>query len=69
VLQVNCPLSQVPRERSVEGIRLTLESNGTEFSEEVGGRVVFLSMPPEGGTLAKPQQQEVAPETSEPPHN
>jgi len=69
VLQVNCPLSQVPRERSVEGIRLTLESNGTEFSEEVGGRVVFLAMPPEGGALAKPQQQEVAPETSEPSHN
>ena len=37
VLQVNCALGNVPRERSVEGIRLTSEKSGTEFSEEVGG--------------------------------
>jgi hypothetical protein len=37
----------VPRERSVEGIRLTLEKNSSEFSEEMGGRVMFLSMRPE----------------------
>jgi hypothetical protein len=44
VLQVNCALGDVPRERSVEGIRLIFEKGGNEFSEEVGGRVLFLSM-------------------------
>jgi hypothetical protein len=44
VLQVNCALGDVLRERSVEGIRLTSESSGNEFSEEVGGRVMFLSI-------------------------
>lgn len=37
VLQVNCALGDVPRERSVEGIRLTFESSGNEFSDEVAG--------------------------------
>jgi hypothetical protein len=44
LLQVNCALGDVPRERSVEGIRLIFEKGGIEFSEEVGGRVLFLSM-------------------------
>ena len=44
VLHVNCALGDVPRERSVEGIRLSLEGDRNEFSEEVGGRVMFLSM-------------------------
>jgi len=52
-LQVNCALRDVPPERSVEGIRLTLEKNGPEFSEEVSGRVMFLPMPPEVSTPAK----------------
>jgi hypothetical protein len=69
VLQVNCALGDAPRERSLEGIRLTLERNHTQFSEEVSGRVMFLSMRPGGSTPAKHLQQEVAPETSEPPHN
>jgi hypothetical protein len=43
VLQVNCALGEVPHERSVEGIRLKLETNNTEYSEELGGRVMFLS--------------------------
>src|SRR5208337_1923983 len=47
LLQLNCALGNVPPERSVEGIRLTLERNGTEFSEEVSGRVMFLFMRPE----------------------
>jgi hypothetical protein len=47
MLQVNCALGNVPRERSVEGIRLILEKNGTDFSEEVSGRVMFLLMRPE----------------------
>ncbi len=47
LLQVNCALGNVPRERLVEGIRLTSETNGIEFSEEVSGRVIFLLMRPE----------------------
>jgi hypothetical protein len=67
VLQVNCALGDVPRERSVEGIRLTLEKNGTEFSEEVGGRVIFLSVRPEVSAPVKTPQQEPAPDSAEPP--
>jgi hypothetical protein len=44
VLQVNSALGDVPHERSVEGIRLTLERNNNEYSEEVGGRVMFLAL-------------------------
>lgn len=47
VLQVNCALGNVPRERSVEGIRLKLERNDAEYLEELGGRVMFLAMRPE----------------------
>lgn len=46
VLQVNCALGNVPREPSVEGIRL-LERNDAEYLEELGGRVMFLAMRPE----------------------
>jgi hypothetical protein len=44
VLHMNCALGDVPRERSVEGIRLSLESERNEFSKEVSGRVMFLSI-------------------------
>lgn len=44
VLQVNCALGDVPHEHSVEGIRLTFEKSGSEFSEEAGGRVMFLAV-------------------------
>jgi hypothetical protein len=67
VLQANCALGNVPRERAVEGIRLTLESNGTEFSLEVGGRVMFLSMRPEVSTPAGTPTQEHTPHSAEPP--
>jgi len=50
VLQVNCASGDVPRERSVEGIRLTFETGGNEFSEELGGRVIFLAMRPDVST-------------------
>ena len=43
VLQVNCALANVPRERSVEGIRIKLDKNNSEYSEEAGARVVFLA--------------------------
>jgi hypothetical protein len=60
VLQVNCALGDVPRERSVEGIRLSLENNGIEFSEEVSGRVMFLSARPE---VKAPRQDPASQET------
>jgi hypothetical protein len=69
VLQVNCALGDVPRERSVEGIRLTLERNGAEFSEEVSGRVMFLAMRPEVSASAKTLQQGPQPESTKPPSN
>jgi hypothetical protein len=69
VLQANCALGNVPHERSVEGIRLTLEKNGTDLSLEVSGRVMFLSMRPEVSAPAKAPQQEPAPGSSETPSN
>jgi hypothetical protein len=67
VLQVNSTIGDVPRERSVEGIRLSLEASSTEFSEEAGGRVMFLSMRPEVIAPAKTSQQDSTAETSEKP--
>ncbi len=69
VLQVNCALGNVPRERSVEGIRLTSAGNGAEFSEEVSGRVMFLSMRPEVSIPAKTPLQETAPDSAGQPSN
>lgn len=43
MLQLNCALGAVPRERSVEGIRLSFEKSNSEFSEEVSGHVIFLA--------------------------
>jgi hypothetical protein len=62
LLQVNCALGDVPRERSAEGIRLTFERNGGEFSEEVSGRVMFLSIGPEFGTTSKTAVSEHVPD-------
>jgi hypothetical protein len=69
MLQVNCALGDVPRERSVEGIRLTLERSNSEYSEEINGRVMFLAMTPGMSTPVKAPQEEKVPETSEQPHN
>lgn len=69
VLQVNSALGDVPREHSVEGIRLSLEKNGTEFSLEVSGRVTFLRIRPEVSTPAKKPQQEPAPDSAETSRN
>jgi len=69
VLQVNCALGNVPRDRSVEGIRLTSEKDGTDFSEEVSGRVMFLSMTPDFSAPAKTQRQEPSPDSAESPRN
>ena len=67
VLQANCALGKVPPERQMEGIRLSLERNSTEFSEEVSGRVMFLSTRPEVNAPANRPQQEPAPESGRPP--
>ena len=69
LLQANCALGDVPRERSVEGIRLTLERSNSEYSEEINGRVMFLAMTRGMSTPVKAPQEEKAPETSEQPHN
>jgi hypothetical protein len=68
VLQVNCALGDVPRERSVEGIRLTLEKINAEYSEEAGGRVMFLAMRPEVSAPATTPKQEPAPDSAEQPN-
>jgi hypothetical protein len=67
LLQANCALGKVPAERQTEGIRLSLEGNGTEFSEEVSGRVLFLSMRAEASASVKTPQQEPAPDSAVPP--
>jgi hypothetical protein len=67
VLQANCALGKVPAEHQMEGIRLSLESDGTEFSEEASGRVMFLAVRPEVSTPAKTPRQETAPDSKEQP--
>jgi hypothetical protein len=67
VLQVNCALADAPRDRSADGIRLKLEGNPTEFSEELGGSVMFLAMPPQPPTPGKGKQQEPSAGTTETP--
>jgi hypothetical protein len=57
VLQVNCALGDVPRERSVEGIRLSIEGNASDFSEEGSGRVMFLATRPEVSAAVKAPQK------------
>lgn len=58
VLQVNCALADAPRDRSADGIRLKLEKSLAEFSEELGGSVMFLALPPQSQGPAKSNQQE-----------
>ena len=69
VLQANCALGKVPAERQAEGIRLSLERNGSEFSLEASGRVMFLSMRPEVNAPVRTSQQEPTPVSAEPPSN
>lgn len=69
VLQVNCALGDVPRERSMEGIRLTFEKNANEFSEEVRGRVMFLAMPLAVSSPATKSEQGPSSGAPEIPHN
>lgn len=69
VLQVNCALGDVPRERSVEGIRLSIEGHASDFSKEGSGRVMFLATSPEVGAAARASAQETTPDAGEPPKN
>jgi hypothetical protein len=69
VLQVNCPLGDVPRERTVEGIRLTSEMSGTEYFEEVRGRAIFLSIRSEIGALESTTPRETTPDSVKQPGN
>lgn len=67
VLQVNCALADAPRDRSADGIRLKLERSPAEFSEELGGSVMFLAMPPQA--TAKGKQQQPGPDATPNPNN
>jgi hypothetical protein len=67
VLQANCALGDVPRERSVEGIRITLERNHSEYPEEASGRLMFLALSPENDTPAELPEQKAPPEPSQQP--
>jgi hypothetical protein len=69
VLQVNCALADAPRDRSADGIRLKLERSPSEFSEEMGGSVMFLAMPPQSPTPGKGKQQEPSAGTTETPND
>jgi hypothetical protein len=64
VLEVNCALGDVPRERSVAGIRISLERNDSQYSEEASGPVMFLALRRE---VSRTPQQEARPEVSEQP--
>lgn len=68
-LEVNCALGDVPRERSVEGVRLTIERDGGEFSEEVSGRVMFLLMRAGVTPSSGSRQKEFSPASTETPRN
>jgi len=41
ILQVNCAKGKVPEDRPVDGVTLAI-TGGPEFSEQLGGRTVFL---------------------------
>ena len=69
VLQVNCALGEVPRERSVEGIRLSIEGHASDFSEEGSGRVMFLATRPELRAAVKAPAQETTQDAGQPPKN
>jgi len=69
VLQLNCALADAPRDRSADGIRLKLEKSPLEFSEELGGSVMFLAMPPQPPAPGKSKQQEPGSDATPTPSN
>lgn len=64
LLQLNCALGDVPRERSVR-IHLMSERNNSEYSEEISGSVLFLAMRPEIAAPVRTPPQEPVPRSSE----
>jgi len=62
-------LVDAPRERSADGIRLKLEKSPVEFSEELGGSVMFLAMPPQHSAPDKSKQQEPGSDAAATPNN
>jgi len=46
------------RFRTADGIQLKLETNPAEFSEELGGSVMFLVMPTQRPAPGKSERQE-----------
>jgi hypothetical protein len=69
VLRVNCAQGDVSRDRSVEGIRLSIEGDANDFSEEGSGRVMFLSIRPEVSASAKAPRQEKTQNADQPAKN
>jgi hypothetical protein len=69
VLQINCALGNAPRDRSVEGIRLAFEKNPPEFSEEAGGRVMFLSTHARANMADKLGENSKLPDSADLPKN
>lgn len=69
VLQVNCALGDVPRDRSVEGIRLSIEGDSNDFLEGGSGRVMFLSIRPEVGAAVKAPRQGTTLNADQPAEN
>lgn len=67
-LEMNSALGNVPRERSVEGIRLLLDRSPANYSEEGGGRVMFLSKQPVS-VPANATQPAPAPDSAKAPPN
>jgi hypothetical protein len=57
-LQVSCALGKVPDEHPTEGIRLAFERGGTDFDEEVSGRVLFLLTIPGASAASKAPARE-----------
>jgi hypothetical protein len=68
-LQINCALADAPRDRSADGIRVKLQKSPTEFSEELGGSVMFLVMPPQSPAPGKGKQQEPGSDSTPTPSN
>ena len=68
VLRVNCALADAPRERSADGIRLKLESSHAEFSEELGGSVIFLVVA-QPSAPGKSKQQDPGSDATPTPNN
>jgi len=69
VLKANCALADAPRDRSADGIRLKLEKSPTEFSEELGGSVMFLATPPQTPAPGNSKQQEPSSDATPTPNN